>query len=239
MPLPGKWAAALGGVGRFLTFRKVDWSEEGGENRYLAIGIVSAWLAGMGRYWDNPRADLWQHLGLGSIVYVFALALLLWLLILPLGPRNWRYKQVATFVGLTAPPGILYAIPVERFLPLEMASAVNVWFLALVALWRVALLFLHLRRTAGLSPGAVAVAGLLPLVLVVSALAFLNLEHVIFRIMAGLAAEERTANDAAYAVLLLITAASYAIAPFLVVGYGWLIWARRRSRVRAQRAAGT
>jgi hypothetical protein len=35
---------------------------------YLAIGLVAACLAGIGRYWDNPRAHLWQHLGMGSVI---------------------------------------------------------------------------------------------------------------------------------------------------------------------------
>jgi hypothetical protein len=50
-----------------------------------------------------------------------------------------RYERVLTFVTLTAPPALLYAIPVERFMALQDAQITNFWFLAIVALWRVAL----------------------------------------------------------------------------------------------------
>ena len=43
------------------------------------------------------------------------------------------------FVTLTAPPALLYAIPVERFMTPSAASVTNVWFLAVVAAWRVGL----------------------------------------------------------------------------------------------------
>ncbi len=205
--------------GRFLALQPVkpDFARLG--NCFLALGLISAWLAGVGRYWDNPRADLWQTLGLGSVAYVFAMALILWLLIKPLRPQNWSYRSVLTFVGMTSPPAILYAIPVERFSTLETAQIINVWFLAVVAVWRVILLVLYLVRSAKLSGGTVLIAALLPLVLIVSALAALNLEHVVFRLMAGLAEEERSANDAAYAVLVVITYFSFFASPILLFAY--------------------
>jgi|GEM_PF-4987218 len=43
------------------------------------------------------------------------------------------------FVTLTAPPALLYAIPVERFMTPSAASVTNAWFLAVVAAWRVGL----------------------------------------------------------------------------------------------------
>ena len=55
------------------------------------------------------------------------------------------------FVGLTALPGWLYAVPVERFLPLDTAQAVNAGFLALVAAWRVALARGVVAGTVGLA----------------------------------------------------------------------------------------
>src|SRR3712207_7552248 len=55
-----------------------DWSSDVCSSD-LAFGLACTWLVGVGRYWDNPRASLLQHLGVGSVVYVFALALLLWL----------------------------------------------------------------------------------------------------------------------------------------------------------------
>lgn len=193
----------------------------------MAFGIGFTWLCGIGRYWDNPKADLWQYLGLGSIVYIFILALILWLVILPLKPNNWSYKNVLLFVSLTAPPAILYAIPVERFMTLESAQLSNVWFLAVVALWRIALLFKYLKSAAGLSGLCVLVATLLPITLIVAVLAGLNLEHVVFKVMAGLEEHEKSANDGAYMVLIVITYFSVMASPVLLGIYGWYVYRRR------------
>lgn len=197
-------------------------------NWYLAFGIGFTWVCGIGRYWDNPKADLWQFFGLGSVVYVFFLALVLWLVILPLKPRNWSYKNVLLFVSLTAPPAVLYAVPVERFMSLESAQRANVWFLAIVATWRVALLFKYLISVAGLSGLRAVVATLLPLTLIVTILTVLNLEHVVFKIMAGLEDHERSANDNAYVILVIITTFSIMASPVLLTIYAWFIYKVRK-----------
>jgi len=199
-------------------------------NWYLAFGICFSWLCGIGRYWDNPRAELWQYLGLGSVAYIFSLALILWLLIYPLKPQHWSYKSVLLFVSMTSPPAILYAIPVERFMELGAAQTANVWFLAVVATWRVALLVRYLSTVAGLSGGAIVIATLLPLTLIVSSLTALNLEHVVFKIMAGLEDHEKSANDMAYGILFLITYFSVFTFPLLLVWYLVLIFKARRRR---------
>jgi hypothetical protein len=230
MNLFGNLSEVLRTEAKLLAFQPVkpDMARQG--HLYLSLGFLSAWLVGVGRYWDNPRAELWQHLGLGSVLYIMILAALLWLIILPLRPRNWSYLGVLTFVGLTSPPALLYAVPVERFFTLDTAQTINVWFLAVVAGWRVILLFIYLRKSAGLSRFATFVATFLPLVLIVTVLAFLNLEHVVFRIMGGLADDERSGNDSAYLVLLMLTWISVSLAPVLLIGYGWLSWDRWRSR---------
>ena len=219
---------------RLLTFRPVkpDLARLG--KLYLGFGLVSAWLAGIGRYWDNPRAEMWQSLGLGSVAYVFVFAAILWLILMPLRPKNWSYFGILTFVGLTSPPGILYAVPVERFLSLSTAQAINVGFLAVVAAWRVALLFLYLWRSAGLVGFRLLVAALSPLVLIVTALTFLNLEHVVFRIMGGLTEGERSGNDAAYGVLILITSASLILALPLLLAYLAMAVQTHRDRRRGR-----
>ncbi|MCL6416842.1 hypothetical protein MIB92_14370 [Aestuariirhabdus sp. Z084] len=163
--------------------------------------------------------------------YIFVLAFILWVIILPLKPANWSYKNVLLFVSLTSPPAILYAIPVERFMSLQSAQLANVWFLAVVAIWRVALLFKYLKSVARLSGFCVIVATLLPLTLIVAVLAALNLEHVVFKLMAGLEEHERSANDSAYTILLLITYFSILSSPVLVGLYGWFVYRRRRGIV--------
>lgn len=186
---------------------------------YLVYGLLVTWVAGLGRYWDHPKAEWWQYAGLGSLAYVFTLAALLWLVIAPLRPARWRYRDVLLFLTFTSLPAWLYAIPVEQMMPMPQAQAANGWFLAIVASWRVVLLVLFLRRAAGLSGWNIVVATMLPLVMIVTALSMLNLEHVVFNIMAGNGPSAVSANDTAYAIVVTLTLLSWVTAPFLFGGY--------------------
>lgn len=200
---------------------------------YLAFGLFCTWLAGIGRYWDSPRADMWQQAGLGSLMYVFVMAALLWILLFPLRPANWSYQTILIFVSLTSPPALLYAIPVERFMSLGAAQTINVLFLAVVAMWRVALLWRFLRAAAGFQGLELFAACMLPLSLVVSSLTYLNLDKVVFNIMGGLAPAQASANDASFGVLVLITGVSMLALPFLVLIYlvqVWLVQTGRKPR---------
>jgi hypothetical protein len=188
---------------------------------YLAIGLLFTWLAGVGRNWDNPRVDWWQHLGLASLAYVFVFAGLLWLVLWPLKPRNWRYFNVLVFVTLTAPPAFLYALP-GRFLAGDALSEAKAWLLALVAIWRVALLWRYLRGSAGLKGVALITALALPLTLVVTALVILNLDRAVFEIMGGVTAH--TADDNAYLLLIMIDYCAVLASPVLLALYGWYCW---------------
>jgi hypothetical protein len=207
----------LHSVARFLTFRASREELLAVDKRHLIFGLLATWIVGIGRYWDDPGASLLQHLGLGSLIYVVVLSAILWLVVRPLGATDFSYRRVLTLVCLTSPPAILYAIPVERFMSLDAATSANVWFLAVVALWRVALLVLILRRVAALTPFAVAVASLLPLTAIVTSLTFLNLERVLVDVMAGL--REAHPGSAAYSVVLVLTFLSW-----LVVGPAILAW---------------
>ena len=194
---------------------------------YLAWGLLTAWLAGVGRYWDHPKASWWQYAGLGSVAYVFVLALFLWLIVAPLRPRNWSFVGVLIFVTLTSLPALLYAIPVETFMSMENAQATNVMFLAVVAAWRVGLLIAFLRHAAGLTRAGVAVATLLPLTIIVTALVALNLEKAVFEIMGG--NMQQTQNDAAYFVLMLISVFSVLASPVVLIVYGVMVYRARKS----------
>ena len=198
---------------------------------FLGPALIATWLAGMGRYWDHPSAQLLQMFGLGSVVYVFVLGALLWGVIAPLRPRRWGYLQVVTFVSLTSPPAILYALPVERWMSVKDAIVVNAWFLAIVATWRVALLLFVLRRFAELSWPRTLVGAFLPLVAIVASLVSLNLDKAVFEIMAGLHPRPPTPNDGAYAVLVLLSFLSSCAALPLLVAYFVLVgtaWRERR-----------
>ncbi len=189
---------------------------------YLAWGLFVTWLAGMGRYWDHPNANWWQYAGLGSVAYVFVLSAFLWVIVAPLRPRNWSFVAVLIFVTLTSLPAVLYAIPVEKFMSLGAAQTANVIFLAIVASWRVALLIVFLKRAAALTATGVVVASLLPLTIIVTALAALNLEKAVFEIMGG--NMQQTQNDAAYFILLVITVLSVILSPIMLIIYCVLVY---------------
>lgn len=212
---------------RLLTFRAPSASMREHPGAYLAFGLVLTWAAGIGRHWDNPEAFLWQQLGIGSLAYVFLLTLVVWLLVAPLGPKNWTYRNVLLFIALTSPPALLYAIPVEMFVSSPTALMINAAFLAVVALWRVALLFVFLNRVAGLGGFTIVVAALLPLALIVDSLALLNLEHLMYETMAGLRDPDRIQMQAAYTVVQAISTFSILVTPVLLALYARIAGARR------------
>jgi len=203
----------------FLLFRDFRHDLKQHYAAWLGWGLAMTWLAGIGRYWDNPQAALWQKAGFGSLVYVVILAFLLWAVASPLRPRGWSYRNVLLFVTMTSAPALLYAIPVEMMMSVSAAQSVNALFLAVVAAWRMALLFALLRRAAGLSWAGVVVSALLPVTLIVTALAVLNLEHAVFEIMAGINREPHTGREGAYSVVLGLTMLSYILSPFLLIVY--------------------
>lgn len=219
MPMTKDFKEALTVQFRFLAFKEAKPDLVHHRNLYIGMVLLFTWLAGIGRYWDNPKAHLWQHLGLGSLAYIFLMALLIWLTILPLKPIAWTYLKVWTFVGLTSLPGVLYAIPVERFMSMEASQAMNVLFLAIVATWRVSLLFSFLTRVARLNIWSMLVGALLPIVLIITALTALNLEHVVFNIMGGIRTEDISANDASYGILFVITLFSITASPVFLLSY--------------------
>ncbi len=193
------WRNVLATAVRLLTFRATREELVDVSHRHLLLGLFCTWIVGMGRYYDNPLVGLLQHLGVGSVIYVFLFSLFIWLIVWPLRPTHWRYRRVCTFVSLVSPPAILYAIPVEQFFELKISNVINAAFLAIVSTWRVALLIYFLRRSAQLSWFSTLVATFLPLSFIVVTLATLNLEKAVFSLMGGFS--ERTSNDAAFAVL--------------------------------------
>ncbi len=219
---------------RVLAFRATKVELDNLGRSHLLLGLLFTWLAGIGRYWDNPRAGLFQHLGLGSVVYIFVLAAFLYLFVKPLARERCDFMRLLTFIGLTSLPAIIYATPVERFMSLQGAQSANAWFLALVATWRLGLLFWYMRVGLGIGAGDVFVGGLLPMSLLITALTMLNLEHVVFQLMGGLRPEEQSPNDGAYGILFLLTyVAMVAFIP-LLLSYIIIIFnlARRRKTQR-------
>lgn len=212
----------------FLLFRGVAPDLAKNAKTYLVYVVLVAWLVGVGRYWDHPNALTWQYFGLGSVAYVFVLSAFLYAIVLPLKPENWTYVSVLVFVGLTSLPGILYAVPVEQFMSLKHAQQANATFLALVAVWRVALYMVFLTRVARLGAFRIIVATLLPLSAIIVALAGLNLEHVVFDIMAGIREESASPNDIAYTVVFTLSLFAYIGFPVTLLLYLFAIFHNRK-----------
>ena len=219
----------ISATAKLLSFRLTAEEFRGFGRAHLLFGLVCTWVVGMGRWWDDSRAGWLQHLGVGSVVYVFILAGVLWAIARPLGPRRWSYVHVLTFVALTAPPAALYAIPVERLYGMETARGLNVLFLLVVASWRVALLLFYLVRHGGLRLFPALVAALMPIVAIVFTLTALNLEKAAFETMGGMRGTP-SANDGAYVVLTLLTVLSVLLLPLLFIAYVYLS-SRARARV--------
>jgi Yip1 domain len=213
---------------RLLTFRLTkDEMLQFSRNHFVA-GFIGTWIVGMGRYWDDKNASLLQHLGLGSVIYIFLLAFFIWLILKPFLIDNWTYFTVLTFISLTSFPAVFYAIPVERFFSLQTANSMNVWFLAVVAAWRLALLYYFLKRFTGLSGGNIVALTLLPVCLIITTLTMLNLHRVVFEMMGGFSSH--TPHDSAYAVLMLLTVASAILTIPLLVIYGVGIYESRKEK---------
>lgn len=198
---------------------------------HLIFGLICTWIVGMGRYWDNPKAEWLQHLGIGSVVYIFVLSFFLLLFVAPLRVSNASYFRVLTFVSLVSPPAVLYAIPVEKFVDMESANTINAWFLLIVATWRVALWIFAMRRLFDVGWIASITATLLPLTIIVVALLNLNLEKVVFEIMGGF--HKPTPNDSAYVVLFLITLFSMMLAPVLIIVYSIFVYQAHKKKARS------
>lgn len=210
---------------RFLTFRASRAELLTLRCKHLMFGLVCTWVVGMGRYWDDPVAHLGQKLGLGSVVYVFLLSALLWVVFAPLGARDWSYRRVLTVVTLTAPPAILYAIPVERFTSLAVATDLNLSFLAVVATWRLALFFVYARRLTQLRWSAITVGTLFPLTLIIGGLWIMNLHRMVFNLMGGLRTPA-TSQDSELGLLTFLTVCS--VVAFLPLLLSWLVMVARR-----------
>lgn len=210
--------AVINYIIRLLTFKLTRQEMLNFNNGHLIAGVIGTWIVGMGRNWDDPKASLLQHLGLGSVIYIFILAAFIWLILLPFRIEKWSYKTVLTFIALTSFPAIFYAIPVERYFSIATANTMNVWFLAIVALWRLCLLYYFLKHFTQLSVGNIITVTLMPICLIISTLTALNLHKVVFDIMGGY--REPTAHDGAYGVLMFLTVISVILTIPLLVAYG-------------------
>ncbi|TRX48292.1 hypothetical protein FNH22_29400 [Fulvivirga sp. M361] len=212
---------------RLLTFRLTRDEMLQFKVKHFIVALTGTWLVGMGRYWDDEKASLLQHFGLGSVIYIFVLSGFIWLILLPFKVDGWKYSVVLIFIGLTSFPAIFYAIPVERFFSIETANTMNVWFLAVVAAWRLGLLYYFLRHFTRLSLGNILTVTLMPMCLIISALTILNLHKVVFQVMGGI--RNPSPHDSSYMILMLLTGLSMILSIPLLIAYGVGIYKRNKS----------
>lgn len=213
---------------RLLSFRLSREQMLEFDKRHFAAALTGTWIVGMGRYWDDDKASLLQHLGLGSVIYIFVLAAFIWIIVKPFEVAAWNYFTVVTFIGLTSFPAILYAIPVEKFVSIGTANSINVWFLAIVAVWRLCLLHYFLKRFTRLSYGNIFTITLMPICLIISTLTALNVHRVVFNIMGGV--RNPTPHDSSYFVLMFLTVISALLTIPLIVAYAFGIYYSRKNR---------
>ncbi len=182
-------------------------------------GLLITWLVGIGRYWDDPRAEPLQILGAGSVIYIFVLAAILWIIFKPAAPKQFSYLHILTFIALTSPPAVIYAIPIEKWADLATANKLNLISLGIVATWRVGLLFHYLTVHGRLDGLRTFICGTMPLAVIFVALLSLNLHHVVFDIMGGIREADSSSQDAAYAILF-----SLSVLAIPLSGLSTLLW---------------
>lgn len=215
---------------RLLTFRASAEDYECLHRGHLIAGLIACWLVGIGRYWDDTRATLLQHTGTGSVIYVFVLAALMWIIVKPVAPERFTYAGILTFITLTSPPAALYAIPVEKWMTLQEANLMNLRFLGIVALWRLVLWMHYLRRCGQFRMWMVCSAAAVPLAVIFIALASLNLHHVVFNIMGGIREADKSSQDAAFETLFVFSYLSVPVSVLASLGWLAMILQSRRDR---------
>ena len=222
----GSIGAVLADFARFMLFQPLKGDPARNWRAYLLVGFAITWIVGFGRYWDDPAAPLLIRSGATSIFYALALSAFIWMIVLCLRPERWSYRNVLLMVTMTAAPGLVYAIPVERFMRPDAARAANLAFLAIVATWRMALYYGFLARVAKLPPGASFVAWLLPPTIIVAVLGFFGSIDAIMRSMGGV--RDTSPSAIPGSAIILFTLVSWAALPFLVGALIALALRRRR-----------
>lgn len=208
----------LGDFLRFALFKPLQGDPSKHWRAYLLTGVAITWIVGFGRYWDDAEAPLLLRSGVTSIFYALALSGFIWLLVLGLKPDLWSYRNVLLMVMMTALPGVIYAVPVEMFLDAESAGAINMFFLAIVAAWRMALYYTFLLRVTKLPVYPRLIAWLLPPGIIVAVLGFYGAMYAIAAGMGGVRGEADP-QLATMEALALLGMASWISLPLLIPAY--------------------
>lgn len=229
---------ALIHLGKVLSFRSnADDMARWGKPE-LALGLLLTVLVGAGRWWDDTRdLPLYVHLGIGSVAYVLVLSSILWVLNRTLADAPATFQQVLTFVCFVSPPAALYAIPVERWVGMAAAQQLNLQFLGLVALYRVALLIHFCIRSLRLNTIETITTTFLPISIAVFFVAMLNVTHIVIDFMGGVRGEPNRKLEMETFVMFL-SCLSWVVAPLLTLVYLSMLLVRWQARRASRKVSG-
>lgn len=209
---------ALRTIFRILTFRATR--EELQENvaALLVTALVITWIVGIGRWWDDPRdLPLFARMGIGSVLYVFGMAAILWVTFAPLVSERLGTHHFVAFVASTSLPGLVYAVPVERWTDMDTAATYNVFALLFVSVYRVSLLVWFCRRISKLNWIESMVTTFLPISVIAFVLTALGHAASVMDIMGGL--RDRMSKSDMEMIVGLIGCLSIVVGPVLIVIY--------------------
>jgi hypothetical protein len=211
---------------RFLVGDRAAIGVVANNRRMLLLGGLFCLSAGFAREYDGDDLlhEPW-HLViplLASLATSFVLYCLLYLAALrrtePRLAFGANYGRFLSLYWMTAPLAWLYALPVEQFLAPADAMLANLWLLAIVAFWRVALI----TRCASVLLGAGVVSVLVIVMLFADSLVQVILSYTpmpIFNIMGGIRLTESEALILGAALWVRVTG----VATLPIWGLGALV----------------
>ena len=185
----------------------------------FVVGLLFVFAAALAREYDGEdlRREPWHLLiPLGASL---ALSFVLFLLVRTrrnAGRTFWReYRSFLGLFWLTAPLGLLYGVPYERFLSPVGAVQANLLTLAVVATWRVVLM----TRAVAVFTGRSATTSCFLVMLVadaVAAIAMVTVPVPTLQVMGGIRLTE--AEALLQNIAFMAGAAAFLTAPFWLVG---------------------
>ena len=191
--------------------------------REFYFGIILVLLAGIGRFWQDGGANILLRSGISSVIYVYLLAIPLWIQFALIRAENWKLGRLVSFVCLTAPPAFLLAIPLAQFFTAYQAESISVVLILLVAVWRLALLAFYVAKTASLSALRIFLALFLPLSLLITSVVWFDALYLPFGYIGRMRRELRVAMPSFVAAKPMQARSGNYISPHVTSGStGWL-----------------
>lgn len=215
---------------RFLTFQSKFEDFDDWDWGHFTVGILGTWAVGIARNWDYPDAPLFATLGLASIAYVFVFSLVLFCFAWIVSEEKRNYWHVLSMVVLTSFPGLIYGIPVERFLEGGTAQVANLWFLGFVATWRVSLALFYLVRAAQNSFGIALATLATPIFGIILSLILTGRAGYVMEIMGGMNRDSSSPEFQVDSAIATLGCLSYLLAPIAFLVYLIAATANRNSK---------